>query len=219
MGPASALKRALVKLLLALAREFAITLSASRDSPDEQVKKAFRKVIVRVHPDKPGGSVEHTKALNDAWSEWQSSQRARGRPSASPSSNVVGRAVLKKPAGRNEYRIRGSAVMLTYQGFPGSAYWPSFVTFVRESVSSWRVKYWSTTLETNKDQSAHAHIMLQFASERDTSVKDFAFRGISPNASTNDLCGEGLCRKRPQQSIDRGMFYVWADKVGRASFV
>ena len=53
MGPASALKRALIKLLLAIAREFAITLSMSRDNaPDEQVKKAFRKVILRIHPDK-----------------------------------------------------------------------------------------------------------------------------------------------------------------------
>ena len=213
-----------MKLLLAIAREFALTLSVTRDAPDDEVKKAFRKVIVRIHPDKPGGSEEQTKKLNDAWSKWQGSQRARGRPSANASSSThselgVRRGVRKRPAGNLEYRIRGFAVLLTYQGVPGVAVWVSFVTFVREKVMSWRVKYWSATLETNKDGNAHAHLMLQFASERDTSVKDFAFRGISPNASTNDLCGEGLCRKRPQQSTDRGMFYVWADKVGRASFV
>ena len=109
--------------------------------------------------------------------------------------------------------------MLTYQRFPGIEQWTSFVHHVREKLLSWRVKYWSVTLETNKDGNAHAHLMLQFASERDTSVKDFAFNGILPNASTNDLCGEGLYRNRLQQSINRGMFYVWADKVGGASFV
>ena len=29
----------------------------------------------------------------------------------------------------------------------------------------------------------------------------------------NDLLGDGWCRKRLQQSLDRGMFYVWADSV------
>ena len=65
MSPAGALKRALVTLLLSLARQFEITLSVSRDSPDDPIKKAFRKVILRVHPDRPGGSVEHTKKVND----------------------------------------------------------------------------------------------------------------------------------------------------------
>ena len=109
MGTASALKRALVKLLLALAREFAFTLSVAREAPDEQVKEAFRKVIIRIQPDKPGGSVEHTKTLNDAWSKWQGAQRARGRPSANASSSAhseggVARVAQKKPAGRHGYR-------------------------------------------------------------------------------------------------------------------
>ena len=63
MGPASALKRALVTLLLALAREFALTLSVSRDAPDDRVKKVFRQVIMRIQPDKSGGCVKHTKTL------------------------------------------------------------------------------------------------------------------------------------------------------------
>ena len=106
--------------------------------------------------------------------------------------------------------------MLTFQGFPGIAQWISFVSFVREKPMSWRVKCWPATLETNKNGNAHAHLMLQFASERDTAVKDFAFRGILPNASTNDLCGEGLCRNRLQQNINRGMFYVWAISKGES---
>ena len=56
MSPAARLKRALVKLLLAIAREFSIILSINRDSSDAQIKTAYKKVLVRVHPDKPGGS-------------------------------------------------------------------------------------------------------------------------------------------------------------------
>ena len=81
IGLASVFRRALVKLLLTLSREFALTLSVSRDAPDEQVKKALRKVTVRIRPDKPGGPVGRTKTLNDAWSNWQGAQRAHGRPS------------------------------------------------------------------------------------------------------------------------------------------
>ena len=76
----SALERALVKLLLAIAREFSIILSINRDSSDAQIKTAYKKVLVRVHPDKPGGSTERTKELTGLWGQWQDSQRVRGRP-------------------------------------------------------------------------------------------------------------------------------------------
>ena len=56
--------------------------------------------------------------------------------------------------------------------------------------------------------------MLQFAQQRDVTLAGFVFEGLRPNGRPNDLCGEGLCRKRLQQSIDRGMFFVFADKVG-----
>ena len=78
MSPSGFLKRARVKLLLAIARQFAIVLSITRDSPDDQVKKAYRKVMLRVHPDKPGGCPERSKELNALWGSWQEAQRAPG---------------------------------------------------------------------------------------------------------------------------------------------
>ncbi len=33
----------------------------------EQARRLYRAEIVRVHPDKPGGSLERTIQLNDAW--------------------------------------------------------------------------------------------------------------------------------------------------------
>ena len=134
MSPPAALKRALVKLLLVLARQFSITLSVTRDSPDEKVKKAFRKVIVRIHPDKPGGSAEHTKALNDAWAKWQGAQRTHGRLSSKGSSSASAAVAViagrSKPTSKKKvYRIRGEAVMLTYQRIPGITHWNWQIVF------------------------------------------------------------------------------------------
>ena len=48
----------------------------------------------------------------------------------------------------------------------------------------------------------------------DKTAAAFAFHALKPNVSPTDLCGEGLCRKKLQVSIDRGFFYVWANKFG-----
>ena len=45
-------KRALVSLLLALAGAYGVPLTLTRDSPDTDVKKAWRRVSAKVHPDK-----------------------------------------------------------------------------------------------------------------------------------------------------------------------
>ena len=63
----------------------------------------------------------------------------------------------------------------------------------------------------------HAHVMLQFRVAVDKTASPFAFGGMKPNISPTDLCGEGLRRKKLQSSIDRGFFYVWANKVGAVS--
>ena len=50
-------KRLLVSLLLRLAVAYNIVINISRDSPDAAILAAFRKVTLKVHPDK-GGSVK-----------------------------------------------------------------------------------------------------------------------------------------------------------------
>ena len=55
-------KRALVVLLLAFARVYHLDLKLNRDSADTDVKKGFRRVIVKAHPDKPGGSGLHPES-------------------------------------------------------------------------------------------------------------------------------------------------------------
>ena len=51
----------------------------------------------------------------------------------------------------------------------------------------------------------HAYLMLQVASQRVVTLAGSGFEGLRPNGRPNDMCGEGLCRKRLQQSIDRSM--------------
>ena len=74
MSPKSALKRALVTLVLSLARQFDVALQLSRDSPDEQVKKSFKKVVLKIHPDKPRGCVPKTLRTSAQAAQYQARQ-------------------------------------------------------------------------------------------------------------------------------------------------
>ena len=219
MTPLQLLKRALVSILLELARSYGLSFKLSRDSPDADVKKAFRRVSLKVHPDKPGGSEASMKKLSDAWSKWIEAGKARkkrGRPSTGDGGNQ-GLAPVggKKQPKNKEFRIQGRAVMLTYQGIASEASWSPFLAFVSEHLEGWKIKYWTATFETNADEGLHAHLMLQFRCAQDRSSNSFVFRGIRPNVSVNDYLGNGMCGRRPQLSVDRGMFYVWANKLGQ----
>ena len=117
---------------------------------------------------------------------------------------------------RTEYRVEGTSVLLTYQGLPPAAMseWNRFLEWVQKNLKAWRVKHWCATLETNDNGNSHLHLMLQFTRGVDHTVQRFIFEGYRPNASSSDYLGEGVCKKKMQLSINRGMFYVYADKFG-----
>ena len=121
MSPKSVLERALVTLLLSLAWQSDVALQVSRDSPDEQVKKSFKKVVLKIHPDKPRGCKESTQKLNDAYKAWQDTPT--GTPGRKPTEANVGMVLVRGGAGkkaRQDYRIQSELVLLTYQNFPGT---------------------------------------------------------------------------------------------------
>ena len=59
--PASApqvAKRAFIKLIIALAATYTVAVVLNQGSSDSEILSAFRRLVKRVHPDKPGGSTE-----------------------------------------------------------------------------------------------------------------------------------------------------------------
>ena len=215
-------KRALVKVLISLATVYDLGLNVSRESSDTDVSKAYRQVVLRAHPDK-GGSVEHAQELQkvkEAWDKARAEAKAtskRGRKATNhspddPEDAMSGCCIAQEKP--RQFRVRGQAVMLTYHGFRDVAHWRLFVAFVKKHLRSWRIKHWCTTLETTKSGKLHAHLMIEFRSPADWLVSRFAFEGRAPRADVCDLLEENFGRKKMRQSIDRAMFYVYADKIG-----
>ena len=93
--------------------------SFNRDSPDKEVEKVFRRVLLRAHPDK-GGNVEHIQKLNTAKENWDKLRRqSDSKNSSSPPENQAGNAEsssnsLAMP--NKGKRIQSVAILLTYNG-------------------------------------------------------------------------------------------------------
>ena len=233
--PASAnqqAKRAFVAVLLTLAASYSLRLPITRESEDDDILRAFRRVALKVHPDK-GGQVEHAQALNaakEAWDKARSKGGKSGRPKATAEKDArdgpgrkgagpeAGAALASAPdeeqpikGGR---RVHSLGVLLTYNGVQDQAQWLRFVAHVKLHQCKWKIKYWCCTLEANKAGKLHIHLFLQFRSLMDRDSKSFSFEGLTPNAAAQDILGEGFCKKKMQESLDRGFFYCWANKIG-----
>ena len=218
VSPLQRAQRALVSLLLRLAAKYSVELSVNRDSCDKELTAAFRKVARRAHPDK-GGTTADTQGLisaRDSWEKEKGKQRHPGpKKDMTVTTLVLPQGWAASFSGKRVFRVRSVAVLLTYSTFLAQN-WLHFVGYAQSKLAEWRVKFWCATLEHCKSAVLHAHLFLQFFSAVDTPSRQFSYLGTAPNASPNDLCGEGICKKKWQQSVDRGMFYVYADKIGTA---
>lgn len=212
MGVSSvaAATRTLVSVLLALSRSYLLVLTVNRESSPEQLLKVYRKVLLKVHPDK-GGKKEDVQKLQAAKEAWDKARKA-GKPGRPQQSADGGTDVLVLR--RKEYRVCTSVVLLTYQGFADLQQWHRFVEVVRVSLKKWTVQKWGATLEACETEGLHTHLFLQFRQQVDKTARSFAFEGLVPNVRVGDYLGEGFNGKRQQQSVNRGFFYVFADKVG-----
>ena len=123
------LKRALVSVLLEAARVYDLSLNLKRESPDQVLSTSYRKVMLRVHPDKPGGSESLAKRIIDAHSAWQEASKkpqAAGRPSGTTHGSVASTGGRK----HKEYRVQSTAVLMTWQGFADVSWWAPFVDWL-----------------------------------------------------------------------------------------
>ena len=78
-------KRALVRLLLRLAVAYHVVISVNRDSEDRLVTAAYKKVILKAHPDKGGSKIAQCRYKSfwflrvGVWSvEWVGRGKGRG---------------------------------------------------------------------------------------------------------------------------------------------
>ena len=204
--------RAFVVVLLALARRYELVLQVNRESPAEQLVKSYRKLLLKVHPDK-GGCKEDVQKLQAAKEEWETARQTSGGKAGRPSAQGDGSSLVSKGQ-RKEYRVNASVVLLTYHGFSDLAQWHRFVAFVQSSLKKWDVQLWGATFEACETDALHTHLVLQFRREVDRTARSFTFEGLTPNVRQGDYLGEGLNKKRHQLSVNRGFFYVFADKIG-----
>ena len=225
-------KRQLVRLLRELGHTYEVQVVVTRDSPPEEINRAFRSVARKAHPDKPGGCTKDFQALSakhDAWADLHKTERPVGRPprvrplgSKDGKQGAVALPVSSSAGQRREFRFQAKAVLLTYQGFTADLpdalqAWRQFVQFVKRNKKAWGLNHWTATLETNQDGKHHIHLMADFFQAVDRTARSFIFDGRCPNASPNDLLGDGWSRSGQWQiSVDRGHFYVYANKKGTA---
>mgnify|MGYP003319122699 CR=1 FL=1 len=202
-----------MKVLLALACAYGLSVSVHRDSCDVEVTAAWKRVVKRAHPDK-GGSTEDAQRLQAAKEAWDAAREEQGQPGRPKKTEedrgrAHGESKRSAPAAgalaaeARVFRIHSEATMLTYNGITDVAQWRRLVAFVESHLKPWQVLRWCATLEQSSTGRLHAHVYLQFRRQVDRTSRSFAFEGIAPRADPNDLCGEGLSRKKLQDSINR----------------
>ena len=135
-----AAKRVLVVLLRTLAATYNCAVGVTRDSSDAVIRKAYRTMSLKTHPDK-GGAEEDQQNLNNAYQAWCEAARdkgARGRPRKEEQQHIRHTGESQAPAeaglvnqsSRKAFRIRSAAVLLTYHGMTNITQWDRFLVFV-----------------------------------------------------------------------------------------
>ena len=138
VGTLEKLKRALVALIVSLARAYNCGVQINRTSSDEEVRSAYRRLSRCVHPDRPGGNTDDQTRLNqahDAWKDGCKNAPGRGgsRKPKEQEPNIDGQTGLVENC--RDYKIRSEAVLLTYQGLKDSTCWAAFLRFVHRSLA------------------------------------------------------------------------------------
>ena len=147
-----AAKRAFVSVILYLANEFGVSAQLTRDSDDKRVLSAYKKVCLKVHPDK-GGRAEAFKQLVAAKEKWEAASAKNGQKKQTATVPEL------TNANGSIFRINSTAVLLTYQGITGLDDWDEFLDFVSAKLKQWGVLRCYAIMETTKKGNLHIHLM------------------------------------------------------------
>ena len=135
-------KRALVSMLLRFAKLYGVILDITRDSADADIRRSFKTVSGKTHPDR-GASSEHQQSLKDIYPAWEHAQRAakergrgRQRPTTTPPHDTcdVLLPLRSQAKSKNNFRFQSASVLLTYQKFQTRSVWAEFLAHVRDNV-------------------------------------------------------------------------------------
>ena len=138
-------KRAFVKVLVAFAAQYQVTLTVNRDSADKDVLAAYRRLVKKVHPDKGGKKDDQQKlqAARDDWDAAATTAGKRGRPNNAKASKVEPTSEpLQDVAEKSTYTVQAQGVLLTYHGLRDQSHWREFVLFSKRTCGSG--KFWRT---------------------------------------------------------------------------
>ena len=241
-----AAKRDLVKLFRQLARKYGVLVTLDRDSDSNVLLSSYKAVALKVHPDKGGDAddMKLLTTARTAWDVTRSAagEGKGGRPAgqAAPEWRRTGGAapaagappltsaphaghpdhalasVQRKSKLPSPFTFTRFALMLTYH-LRDMKHFYAIMRAQKTKHREWGVRRWCATCEAcTTTDGLHTHVMLQFLQSTKRSLADFELVGVKPNASLNDYCGGSIGGRNAQMSIDRGMFYVFADKIGTA---
>lgn len=137
-------KRAFVFVLLATASAVGLALNVTRESEDKALTAAYRKVVLKAHPDKGGckRSFQKLQGAKEAWDAARKQEVPSGRPE-SRNNSQEGLVTLPTKTEDAEHRVRGVAVLLTYFGDWSLALWQEFLAFVRGRLKAWSGLRWT----------------------------------------------------------------------------
>ena len=130
--------RAFVAVLLALARAYQLSVQVNRDSSPDELLQAYKRVLLKAHPDK-GGSNEHMQRLQAAKETWQQTRSQSAGKGGRPRTRASDEPVAARRR-RSEYRVHAEVVLLTYQGVVDLKQWHRFIAFVHQSLEKWGVQ-------------------------------------------------------------------------------
>ena len=107
--------RAFVAVLLSLARAYQLSVQVNRGSSAEELLQAYKRVLLKAHPDK-GGNNEHTQRLQAAKETWQQRRSHSAGKGGRPRTRASDEPMVAR-CRRSEYRVQAEVVLLTYQGW------------------------------------------------------------------------------------------------------